>query len=227
VAILDEKIREQLKEMFKELKDPVSLVVFTQDSLISMPGLECETCKDNRLLMEEVAALSDKINVEVFDYVKDKQKVDEYRIDKIPATAIQGDKDRGIRIYGLPAGYEFPTLLSAIKMVSAADTGLTDASRTSLKAITQPTHIQVFVTLTCPYCASAASFGHKLAHESEMIRADVINAQEFPQLAQRYSIFTVPKIVINESVQFEGALPEDKFVTKVLESQKPGERPAP
>ncbi len=223
MAILDEKIREQLKDMFIELKEPVSLVVFTQDSLISLPGLECETCKDNRLLMEEVAALSDKITVEVFDYVKDKQKVDEYRIDKIPATAIQGDRDRGIRIYGMPAGYEFPTLLNAIKMVSVADSGLSDKSRAALETITRPVHVQVFVTLTCPYCASAASFGHKLAYENDMIAAHVINAQEFPQLAQRYNVFAVPKTVINETIQFEGALQEDNFIAKVLESQNLGD----
>jgi len=219
VAILDEKTRKQLKDMFKDLKNPVTLVVFTQDSLISMPGLECETCKDNRLLMEEVAGLSDKINVEVFDYVKDKQKVEEYHIDKIPATVIRSDKDRGIRIYGMPAGYEFPTLLNAIRTVSTGDSELSEASRTSIKTITKPTRIQVFVTLTCPHCTSAASFAHRLAYENDMIEADVINAQEFPQLAQRYNVFAVPKTVINESIQFEGALPEEKFVAKVLESQ--------
>ncbi|UCF69682.1 MAG: thioredoxin family protein [candidate division WOR-3 bacterium] len=219
MAIIDEKTKEQVRNMFKDLKNEVTLVVFTQDSLSSMPGLECETCKDNRLLMEEVASLSDKIKVEVFDYVKDKNKVEEYGIDKIPATVIKGDRDRGIRIFGLPAGYEFPTLLSAIKLVSAAESDLSDASRTSMKKITKSVHIQVFVTLTCPYCASAAHLAHRLAHHNEMVKADVINAQEFPQLAQKYNVFAVPKIVINESIQFEGALPEDGFVAKVLDSQ--------
>lgn len=221
--MLDDKIREQLKIMFKDLNEPVTLVVFTQDSLISMPGLECETCKDNRMLMEEVAAISDKISVEVFDYVKDKAKVEEYGIDKMPATVVKAGKDRGIRIYGMPAGYEFPTLLSAIRTVSTADSALSGESRTSLKKVTKPVHIQVFVTLTCPYCASAASLGHRVAQENDLIRADVINAQEFPQLAQRYNVFAVPKIVINESIQFEGALPEDKFIAKILQSQEPGE----
>jgi alkyl hydroperoxide reductase subunit AhpF len=102
MPILDNKVKEQVREMLKDLREPVRLVVFTQDSLISIPGLECETCKDNRLLMEEVATLSDKISVEIYDFVKDKQRVEKYKIDKIPATVVEGDKDYGIRIYGIP-----------------------------------------------------------------------------------------------------------------------------
>ncbi|UCG29150.1 MAG: thioredoxin family protein [candidate division WOR-3 bacterium] len=220
MSLLDEKIKNQVREMFKDLKSNVKLVVFTQDSLIYSPGLECETCKDNRILMEEVAGLSDKISLEVFDFVKDKNMVEEYGIDKIPATVVKGERDSGIRIYGMPAGYEFPTLLSAIKMVSTANAEISEDTRNRLKEITKPIHIQVFVTLTCPYCASAASLAHRLAYESDMVRADVINAQEFPQLAQRYNVFAVPKTVVNEATQFEGALPEQKFVEKTMESQK-------
>ena len=219
MTILDPKIREQVQEMFKDLVNPVKLVVFTQDSLISIPGLECETCKDNRLLMEEVAALSDKITIEVFDFVKDKEKVAEYKIDKIPATVICGDKDYGIRIYGMPAGYEFPTLLSAIRNVSTLNSELTDVSKDTIRGATRPIHIQVFVTVTCPYCASAASLAHRLALENDMISADVVNAQEFPQLGQRYNVFAVPKTVVNEMIHFEGALPEEQFVQKVMETQ--------
>ena len=220
MQLLDEKVREQVKEMFKELENPVRLLVFTQDSLITVPGLECETCKDNRLLMEEVASLSDKVSVEIVDFMKDKERVAEYKIDKIPATVIQGEKDHGIRMYGMPAGYEFPTLLSAIRNISMASSELSDDSKEKIKKITKPVHIQVFVTLTCPYCASAAGLAHRMALENEQIRADVVNAQEFPQLGQRYNVFAVPKTVVNETINFEGALPEDKFVDRVLESQK-------
>ncbi|KPK64795.1 hypothetical protein AMJ83_01015 [candidate division WOR_3 bacterium SM23_42] len=219
MSILDDKVKEQVIEMFKDLREPVKLVVFTQDSLISIPGLECETCKDNRLLMEEVAALSDKISVEIYDFMKDKERVEEYKIDKIPATVVQGNKDSGIRIYGMPAGYEFPTLLNAIKLVSTANSGLSAESKEKLKDLSNQIHIQVFVTLTCPYCASAATLAHKLAYESSQIRADVVNAQEFPQLAQRYNVFAVPKTVINETVHFEGALREEGFLEKTMETQ--------
>jgi predicted DsbA family dithiol-disulfide isomerase len=54
-----------------------------------------------------------------------------------------------------------------------------------------------------------------MAVESEYVTADVIEATEFPDLARRYRVSGVPKIVINDSVEFVGALPEGQFLTYV------------
>jgi thioredoxin-related protein len=54
-----------------------------------------------------------------------------------------------------------------------------------------------------------------MAVESEHVTADVIEAMEFPDLAQRYRVRGVPKIVINDSVEFVGALPESQFLEYV------------
>ena len=57
---------------------------------------------------------------------------------------------------------------------------------------------------------------HHLAVASDLIRADCVAANEFPELAQRYMVMAVPKTVVNERVSFEGALPEAQFVEQVL-----------
>jgi hypothetical protein len=57
---------------------------------------------------------------------------------------------------------------------------------------------------------------HHLAVASELVRADCVEATEFPDLAQRYSVMAVPKTVINDRAAFEGALPEAQFVDAVL-----------
>ena len=84
-------------------------------------------------------------------------------------------------------------------------------------------HIQVFITLTCPYCPGAVEMAHKLAVESELITADMVESAEFPHLTHKYDVMAVPKVVVNEDIQFEGALPEGEFVgnvMKVLESEQ-------
>jgi glutaredoxin-like protein len=116
-----------------------------------------------------------------------------------------------VRIFGIPYGYELQTLIEAITSVSRGTTDLSDKTKEILKDIKKPVHIQVFVTLTCPHCPAAAAIAHKLAVESDMIRADVIDATEFPALAQKYSVIGVPKVVINEKVEFVGAFNEDLF----------------
>ncbi|GAH21568.1 unnamed protein product, partial [marine sediment metagenome] len=72
-------------------------------------------------------------------------------------------------------------------------------------------HIQVFVTLTCPYCPPAVQMAHKLALESEYITSDMIESAEFPHLTNKYAVMGVPKVIINEKFGFGGALPESSF----------------
>lgn len=56
---------------------------------------------------------------------------------------------------------------------------------------------------------------------SERIRSTAIEATEFPDLARAYRVMGVPKIVINERVSFEGAVPEPDFLQAVLRAASP------
>jgi predicted DsbA family dithiol-disulfide isomerase len=53
---------------------------------------------------------------------------------------------------------------------------------------------------------------------SDWIRSECVEANEFPELSQRYQVMAVPKIVINDRVEFEGAIPERDFVNAVLQA---------
>lgn len=210
MSLIPDDKKEAIKNEFTEkLEKPVKIIMFTQE-------LECRFCSDTRLLVQDMATLSDKISVEIYDFVANADKAKQYGIDKIPALAILGEKDYGVRIYGIPYGYEIQTLIDAIVGVSRGKTDISDKTREVLADIKAPVHIQVFVTLTCPHCPVAASIAHKLAIESDLIRADVIDATEFPQLAQKYTVIGVPKVIINEKVEFVGAFNEDLFAEHAL-----------
>jgi alkyl hydroperoxide reductase subunit AhpF len=98
--------------------------------------------------LEEVAGLSDQLTLEVYNFLLDKEKVAEYGVDNVPATVIRNSKNYGIKFYGIPAGYEFSTFLDAILSVSKGDSGLKPETREKLAAVTEPVHLQVFVTPT-------------------------------------------------------------------------------
>jgi len=214
MSFVNNHIKELLKEIFeKELRDEVRLVFFTQD-------IECEFCEEAREFLQELASLSKKIKVEVYDFMKDSDKAKEYGIDKIPAIAMIGSKDYGIRFYGLPSGYEFPVFIDDIVDISKGDSRLSEKVKVLLKSINKPLHIQVFVTPTCPYCPRMASIAHQMAMESDFIRADTVEIIEFPHLARKYNVMSVPKTVINDTLEFIGALPEDQFLEKVLLASK-------
>lgn len=141
MALISDRDRQKILGMLAGLTGPVKLVNFTQE-------LACAYCRDTEQLVREVADLSDKITAEVYNFQIDKAQVAKYRVDKIPAIVVEGDKDYGIRFYGIPLGYEFVSLLGAIEDVSRGATGLSDETRKALAAIQQPVHLQVYVTPT-------------------------------------------------------------------------------
>ncbi|GAI89115.1 unnamed protein product [marine sediment metagenome] len=191
----------------------VRLVNFTQK-------IECHYCEETRRLTEEVASLSPKISSQIYNFTLDKEKAQQYKIDKIPAVVVEAEKDYGIRFFGIPGGYEFNSFISAIYDVSRKATDLSVESKDKIGKIDKPVHIQVFVTLTCPYCPAAVEMAHKLALESEYITSDMVESAEFPHLAHKYGVMGVPKVVINEEFGFEGALPETSFVEEVVKASK-------
>ncbi len=60
-----------------------------------------------------------------------------------------------------------------------------------------------------------------MAVASDRVTATAIEATEFPDLSNAYRVSAVPKIVINDRVEFEGALPEAQFLDAVLRAVSP------
>ncbi len=57
---------------------------------------------------------------------------------------------------------------------------------------------------------------HRLAIESDWIRADMVEATEFPHLANKYQVYGVPRTVINETIHIEGAVPEPMLINELM-----------
>ena len=211
MPILNTEIAEQVKQELAGLAGPVRLVMFTQE-------FECDYCTETRQLVEEIAELSEQLTAEIYDFSTDRKKAEELNVDKIPAIAVIGAEDYGVRLYGIPSGYEFASLLHAIQMVAAGKPELSDETLAALAELSEPVHIQVFVTPTCPYCARSVVLGHQMAVASPMVRADMVEATEFPQLALKYQVMGVPRTVINETAHIEGAAPEAMVLAKLQEA---------
>lgn len=145
--ILNDNIIAQVKQVFdNQLKHPVKILFFgRQDG--------CDTCADTRQLVEEVASVSDKLYVEVYDIEKDSEIARQYSVDKTPGlvlAAFDDDQitDYGVRFAGIPSGHEFSTLIHDLVLVSGRDSGLSPETRAALKQLEKPVHLQVFVTPT-------------------------------------------------------------------------------
>jgi len=211
MAFLGEEEEKEIRKILAEMEDNVEIKLFVGEK-------DCPYCNETVALLNEVSALSDKLKLTIYDVDKDLKEKEEFDIKMIPAIVTVGSKDYGIRFFGIPVGYEFITLLSSIIDVSKNESGLEETTKEELAKINEPVHVQVFVTPTCPYCPSMARLAHKMALESPMIKADVIEATEFQDLSLKYNIHSVPTVIINDKVRFEGAVSEKTFLDKILES---------
>jgi glutaredoxin-like protein len=216
MGIIPESYIPQLKsDLEKALVNPVTLTVFTQE-------IECQYCRETRELAQELSSLNSKIKAQVFDLLKDKEKASEYRVDKVPAIVVEGSMKTRVKFYGVPAGYEFSTLMKDIVQASRGETALSADTKKMLGTIKRPVHLQVFVTPTCPYCPGMVSLAHQFAMENGNIEADMIEVTEFPQLAVKYNVAGVPKTVINENIELIGLQPEEELARQVEAAMRPG-----
>ncbi len=210
--MLDKRTADKAKEVLGDLDKKVKLLTFTQE-------IECTYCAQNVELVGDIAGLSDRISHEVYELENSEEQSRIYGVDKIPAIVVTADgEDYGIRFFGIPSGYEFMSILDAIRTVSTGNHELSDDTVSKISGIVGPVHIQVFVTPTCPYCPKSVILAHRLAYLSKEITSDMVEAIEFPHLAQLYSVAGVPRSVINEDIFIEGAVPEKVFVQKVLDA---------
>ena len=148
MALLAPADQEQLREAFREMTAPVRLLFFTQT-------IDCEPCVQTRQILDELPALSDRIAIEEVNFVLDKDKAAQYAVDRVPAIAVLGQNGSGettedsrIRFLGTPSGYEFISLVQAIRLVGGAGSTLTDDNRRRIAAVDRPVTMQVFTTPT-------------------------------------------------------------------------------
>ena len=214
-TLLDDKTKEQVRSALAGLEHPVRVIFFGAKQ-------SCDYCDDTRELLEGVISTSDKLGLDVYDIEADAALAEQYHVEKAPGvviTAQNGDEtvDYGIRYAGIPAGYEFSALINDLLLVSGRDSKLSQDTRAALKALNQPVHLQVFVTPTCPYCSRAVVLAHQMALESPLVQAEMVEATEFPDLAERYDVSGVPHTTINEGAgTMVGAAPEERLMAEIM-----------
>ncbi|MHA1226895.1 MAG: protein disulfide oxidoreductase [Candidatus Hodarchaeales archaeon] len=211
---IEEKILNEIKDMFNDLTDTVTLHMFTKSG-------HCLLCNETLSLAQQVARQSDKVTLEHCECDLESEKAQEWKIARHPAIAVEGKAKGLIRFYGIPSGYEFGSLIESIIMSGRDDhLGLEPEIIEEVKKIDKPVHLQVFVTPTCPYCPRAVLTAFKFAMINENITADMIEATEFQELSMKYNVQGVPKTVINEKCDVVGAVPESMLLAKVQDALK-------
>jgi alkyl hydroperoxide reductase subunit AhpF len=142
MSILNARDQDAVRTEFQRIAGPVKLVVFSQELVAG------DLCRQNEQLVREVAALDERISVEVLNPAIDRERAEAYGVDQVPAIVVEGARDYGIRFFGIPSGYEFSNLIDSIVVASSGEVALAEATKTSLAGLAGDVHIKVFSTPT-------------------------------------------------------------------------------
>lgn len=190
-----EDIKQQLTELLTIMKDDVHIKFFSDHA--------CPTCADAEEFIDTFVGLSHKLHLEKI-----------VSSEQVPAFAMTSTSfpEVSIRFNGIPGGHEINSFLQTIIELSGNVSELPQDVLERVRKIDRPTDILVFVTLGCPHCPGAVSKAHRLAMENPHIKAQMIEAQTFYELSEKYNVSSVPKIVINDHFEFVGNQPVEKFL---------------
>lgn len=209
--MMNEEVQNQLKQIFGDMKNDVTMVLFTQEG-------ECYSCEETKGLLSEVAELSDKIHLELKDINTDLEDVKKYNIEMVPSFVILDSnyEYHGVKFNGIPAGHEINSFIPALlEMSGAVNEEIPAEFLERISKIDKPVNIKVFVTLSCPHCPGAVQKAHKLAMLNKNIEGEMIEAQTFMDLSNRFNVSGVPKIIINDTLELVGNQPIDQFLAQI------------
>lgn len=182
----------QLNAVFERMEHPVTLLVHAKED---------EKGKELQADMQELAGLSDKLNLETC-------LVGEH----LPYVELlgPGDKSTGMAFHGIPDGHEFTSFVLAIYNASGHGQPIDEDLAAKVKAIDKDVDIKILVSLSCTMCPDLVVAAQRMASLNDHITTHVYDAGIFPDLRTQYRVMSVPCMVINnEHVSFgKKQLPE-------------------
>lgn len=210
MAFLNEDIRKQLSGVFQQMKNNVQIALFLSDT-------GCETCEDTKGYIGEIAEVSEKLSLTLYDIEADSKKAKELGVDKTPAIILldKDGNDKGVRFFGIPAGHEVNSFIGGILEMSGSGQALPKEIKARVDKIDKKVNIKVFITLGCPHCPGAVLKAHKLAMENPNITAEMIESNTFEELSRKFNVSGVPKIVFNDGPDLLGDQPLDAFIEAI------------
>ena len=163
-------------------------------------------------MLKTLANLSDLVSLMIWNGSNNK-KAQEYAIDKFPGIIIEGKNKGTIRFFGVPSGYEYTSLVHSILSAGSFNREISESARRKLAKLQENLHIQIFVVPDCPFSPQVVVQAHMLAAISNKITVDMIEAREFKNLAKKYSVSSVPTIIINDEVEIKGHVELEEFLS--------------
>ena len=214
MGLISEQDKEYLKTEFnRNLKRKVELLYFTDQEN------ESDYSQQTKELLEELVSLNNRLSL-VIENCRDKKSMESEKLNLCPSIKIKSDRSGFMNFYGVPAGYEFTSLIEAINDMGSDNLSLSKDIIEDLKQIDEPVDIKVFITHSCPFCPGAVRNAHTFSLVNDNIKGSMVDANYFDELSRKNQVSSVPHIVINDKVSFTGKMSPRVFLDKIKEALK-------
>ncbi len=210
--MISERSLEIVKTSEKHLNKPVRLVLFTSDT-------GCPACPEMTDLARAIKAHFDKIALESYDLVMDRDKSLQYGIERVPAIVLQGGDGETTAFYGLIEDVFLKILVDTVQSLSNTKVWFPEDVRRVLKHLDHDVKIQVFVESDCPLCRPVAETAIGLALENRYISTDIIVADNFPEVIKKHKIKKLPMTIFGANLQMEGHVTESEFLQMIFDAE--------
>ncbi len=209
MVLLDVNMINQLKEVFKRLDKEIKIVNFVSENN--------EKSKELQDFLNEFSQVSEKVIIENIDYDNNKDKVEEFNIDKIPAMAFVNNKGEqtGGKFHGIPGGHEINSFVITLLNTGEVGKEFDLATKEKVEAINKEINLKVFVTLACHHCPDVVVTTQMMALKNKNIKAEMIDIALFPELAEKHSVKSVPTVIYNNSEITIGAKNANEILSKI------------
>lgn len=213
----NEEQREAIGGILDErMRIPISIEIWARKdgSLLRTDRPPCPHCEDQLRLARMLASLHPGLTVTHYDMDKFAKRAEESGIDHPPFTVLRGRNGREMRIRGFWTGTLFPAVVDVITYLSQEESPYSEASRTAIAEIDRDVNIHVYGALYDGYSAQMLRMTGALAAESRRFRVQFSEVMEFPDIAARNEIETVPVMLLDDR-RFIGVWDEDSLVQQI------------
>ncbi len=194
MGVLGEDELKYIREKYmSRLVDAIPILYFASE--------DCKLCDTVEQLLEDISGISDqKLRVEKQQLQRIHMEI--LGVDRGPVILI--GKHGEIRYTGAPIGEEAWAFLEGITLASNRQHGLKEYEA-DLASLDKKVKIETIVTPSCPWCPHAALEAHRIAVASKgKVISDVVDAYEFPEIAEKYGVNAVPTIILSVNGNYNG-----------------------
>lgn len=180
--LFSEDIVNQLTAVFSRMERPLVLKLSLDDTDVS---------KELKTYMEEMAALTDKLTVEILDEPQETE---------LPCVRVflSDRTDTGLAFHGVPGGHEFTSFVLGLYNASGPGQALDENTAQKIAAIDKDIRMQIMVSLSCTMCPELVTAAQKIAAMNGGVKADVYDLNHFPQMKDKYQVMSVPCLIVND-----------------------------